>query len=474
MSIFSPDRPESPVRRSYPLLAWVVIIAAVVFLVWRSQIRRGEDRREIDLVLVEMQARLQVGFASLFPEQAGLLYEQVKNTLDRGSYSQRVRFAVLAGELAGPAEALKQLGHLQDEAQVDGEPSEPQAQVTRLLVRLYAGYEKEAEDGEALRPVLSGPEQAELRRPLRWFGDLALAPAGGPDAAARARVLAPAKRAAAVYGAVFGIGLLGAFAGMTLLVVFGALGIAGRLRDGLAGGPAYGGIYAETFALYLVLFPALGLALSRVPAGPAPLLVSGLAPLLSLAALAWPVLRGVPWRRVRQDIGWTAGREPALEPLAGLGCYLAALFLVAVVLVYYYFLMRLGLWHGPSPDETPAHPIVAYLARAGWWGWLQALVVAGIIAPVVEETMFRGVLYRHLREAGGRVGRVGSVLASALVVSFVFAVIHPYGLVGVPVLMALAFAFALAREWRGTLIPSMVAHGIHNSLLTLLFVLIMS
>jgi membrane protease YdiL (CAAX protease family) len=264
--------------------------------------------------------------------------------------------------------------------------------------------------------------------------------------------------------------LLGAFVGMILLIVFGALGIAGKLRGGLTGGPAYGGIYAETFAVYFVLFPALSLALSRVPAGPAPLLLSGVAPLLSLAALAWPVLRGVPWQQFRKDIGWNTGRQPALEPLLGVGCYLGALFFFVAVLAVYVILMALHLWHG----EMPAHPIVTYLARAGWWGFLQVVIVAGVIAPVVEETMFRGVLYRHLREATGPVGRVAGVLGSTLVVSFVFAVIHPYGLIGVPPLMGLAFAFTLAREWRGTLIPSMIAHGIHNSVLVLLFVLTMS
>jgi membrane protease YdiL (CAAX protease family) len=80
--------------------------------------------------------------------------------------------------------------------------------------------------------------------------------------------------------------------------------------------------------------------------------------------------------------------------------------------------------------------------------------------------MFRGVLYRHLRDATSSVGYVGSVLASALATSFVFAAIHPQGWIAVPALMSLAMAFTLAREWRGTLLPSMIAHGINNGLLT--------
>jgi membrane protease YdiL (CAAX protease family) len=90
------------------------------------------------------------------------------------------------------------------------------------------------------------------------------------------------------------------------------------------------------------------------------------------------------------------------------------------------------------------------------------LLLASVVAPIVEETMFRGVLYRHLREASCRWGSVLSILFSALASSFVFAAIHPQGWLGIPVLMALAIAFALAREWRRSLLPAMIAHGINN------------
>jgi membrane protease YdiL (CAAX protease family) len=56
-------------------------------------------------------------------------------------------------------------------------------------------------------------------------------------------------------------------------------------------------------------------------------------------------------------------------------------------------------------------------------------------------------------------------------VSFCFAVIHPQGFLAVPALMALAVAFTLMREWRGTVLPSMIAHGINNAVATLLLFL---
>jgi membrane protease YdiL (CAAX protease family) len=265
--------------------------------------------------------------------------------------------------------------------------------------------------------------------------------------------------------------------GFVLLVVLLVLLAVGRLRGGLTTGSLHGGVYAETFALYLLAFLGLSYGLSYVPAGDFRLLLSGAAAVGSLAVLAWPVLRGVPWRQVRQEIGWTAGRRPALEPLIGVCTYAAAL---PLVFVGFLFMLALKgaqeLVHGPpdpfGPSGAPGHPITAVVNHPSLWLWAQVVLVASVAAPLVEETMFRGVLYRHLREATGRLARPLSVAVGALVTSFVFAAIHPQGLLGVPVLMALALAFNLAREWRGTLIPAMVAHGINNGAVTLLLFLV--
>jgi len=184
---------------------------------------------------------------------------------------------------------------------------------------------------------------------------------------------------------------------------------------------------------------------------------------------------------VRTDVGLTLGRMPLLEPFAGVACYIMSLPVLAVGLI---IMLVLQAWQqslsggGPSPDDfnspvSPGHPIVVYLARGGWGLRLQVLFVASIVAPIVEETMFRGVLYRHLRELSCWIDRIASVIFSALVSSFIFAVIHPQGLVAVPMLMSLAFGFVMAREWRGTLLPGMVAHGINNGVVLMLSILIL-
>jgi membrane protease YdiL (CAAX protease family) len=40
--------------------------------------------------------------------------------------------------------------------------------------------------------------------------------------------------------------------------------------------------------------------------------------------------------------------------------------------------------------------------------------------------------------------------------------------------MALAFGFSLAREWRGTLVPAIVAHGLNNGMVGLLGMMLLS
>jgi membrane protease YdiL (CAAX protease family) len=305
--------------------------------------------------------------------------------------------------------------------------------------------------------------------------------------------------------------------GSALLTVMAILVYLRQVQLRFATGSPNSGIYAEAFAVWIVLFMGLGLVAVVVPTGPNRILVTGMLALSSLAALAWPVFRGVPWRTARQEIGlvWTdrtptrvvwsepddayasAGParasegagwitpftrlrvpRPLREVVFGFAGYVGTLPLLLTGILLTFGLMRLYKWVfgdagdplGIGPD--PAHPIAGFLLNADWWGRVQVILAASVGAPLVEETMFRGVLYRHLREATGRWGRGLSVLASAAVVSFLFAVVHPQGILAVPALMSLAIGFSLLREWRGTLVPSMIGHGLNNLMVTVLLLLI--
>src|SRR5262249_5350820 len=132
---------------------------------------------------------------------------------------------------------------------------------------------------------------------------------------------------------------------------------------------------------------------------------SGVAALLSLTALFWPRLRGLSWQQIRQAIGWTPGRGLLGGLGAGVATYVMALPLAAIGLIVTLILMTLT--HslpgagapGSSPQSVPEHPIVPIIPGSGLGLKLVILTLAAVIAPIVEETMFRGVFYRHLREA---------------------------------------------------------------------------
>jgi len=492
----SPPPAPQPRRSVVPtLLAWLVILGLVTFYVLRrdTQTDAARDKAEdrVGLLVMRMQARYFLGVRALLGPRS--IYEQAK-ALNTGTVEQRLRFIVLAGELAGPTEPLAQLHHLDQLLARQGQQLTPaQAAVRDSLERLYRDYERLRWNA----PSVARAERERLLESLGWFGELALAPptpavavAGGlagfvlerdaiPDAAARTHALAPAQRTTATILAAFGSGCLLGLAGVVGLIVFVVLVLKGKVSGNLHSETGNGGVYAETFALWLVLFAAFSFVGALLPADWPRLPLGGAAMLLSLAALAWPVLRGVSWREVRADVGLTLGRRPAVEPWCGVCCYGLALPLLGVGFLLTLLLLLVERALGGNgevsfrPSGGPSHPIVEVVARGDLFARLEVLFLACVVAPLVEETMFRGVLYRHLREATARCGPAWSFLLSATVVSFLFAVIHPQGLIAVPVLMALAYGFTIAREWRGSLVGSMVGHGLNNGLVMIVTMLAM-
>jgi membrane protease YdiL (CAAX protease family) len=473
---------EPAPKRGWWRLAWAIIIVMTVLAALGQAVVKETEHGQvaeskIGLILVEMQGRALVGAAhfSLMQESGQKIYEQAKG-INTGPLTQRLCFVTLAGELAGPEEARKQLAELDKLKAKHGVQDSMAPSATRVEGILRRLYLKPNEPGKR-GPAVSPAERAFLKSELGWYGDLALA--SSAPAEEREQVLASAERTfLTITGTVLFLVFCGVagLAGLILMLILFFLGV---LRGGLQGGSPGGLIYAETFALWMLLFTGLNVALVFLPEGMPRLPASGGVMLLSLVILAWPVMRGITWRQVRTDIGWTAGRRPLLEPLLGFGCYGMALPLLAIGVVMMLGLLALqnmasGTAPGTDnfgPSGAPAHPIVLAVATGDWWTRLQILVLVAVVAPIVEETMFRGVLYRHLREATRQV-RVGwSMLLSATVVSFIFAVVHPQGWIAVPPLMALSYAFCLAREWRGTLVPSMVAHGTNNGLLMLFLML---
>ena len=115
----APLHKDVPKKKGWTLLSWLVILGLVGFMVVRTLISgmpgEGEQQQlRLQEILFDLQARYLVGAASFIPSEREALYRQAKG-FDRGNWEQRLKFIVLAGELAGAQEAFDKALELQQE-----------------------------------------------------------------------------------------------------------------------------------------------------------------------------------------------------------------------------------------------------------------------------------------------------------------------------------------------------------------------
>jgi membrane protease YdiL (CAAX protease family) len=180
-----------------------------------------------------------------------------------------------------------------------------------------------------------------------------------------------------------------------------------------------------------------------------------ISPVASLVvALAWLALRYNG--RLAPVRGRRRGRasDVGIGVLVGIGCLLGQRLIVLVIAVA---ADRVGL---ELPVVQEAFRMIAQRPEAA-----PLLVLTTVVlAPVAEETIFRGILFQGLRARAGfwvaalmsaalftlaHLGEGGGWLASAVIISGIL----PLGLV-----------FAALVERRGSLLPSVVAHATYNAI----------
>jgi membrane protease YdiL (CAAX protease family) len=289
-----------------------------------------------------------------------------------------------------------------------------------------------------------------------WYGRLATSQVGADSAVVRPAVEAAAKRTAGTFFAVFGLCVPALIAGLVLFILFTAKWSNGTMRPRYAwGDPTDADALLEAFAVYLCAMAALTLG-SRFLPDRATLAWNGLLVAPIAMALAWGWMRGLTGRRLAKAVGWNPGRGIAREMFAGIVGYVAGIPLIAAAIVVCLFLAKFS--------GTPAsHPIEFEIENGGWDRVLLYLL-ACVFAPVVEELMFRGMLLRHLT------ARL-SWFVSAIIVSVIFASVHPQGWTAIPVLAAIGMVLAMVRVQRDTLVASMTAHALNNFLFITLLVI---
>jgi membrane protease YdiL (CAAX protease family) len=161
--------------------------------------------------------------------------------------------------------------------------------------------------------------------------------------------------------------------------------------------------------------------------------------------------------RVRARVPGRAG--PLRLIIAGIATWFAA---VPLVLVASLISSKLG-------SQGSSNPIIALIMEAARSGNILSTVVfyftLSVLAPLCEETLFRGFLYANLRRSMG-------VFPSMFFSAFLFAAFHLDVGAFIP-LFTLGCVFALTFEKNKSILPSMIAHGLWNggtfTLLLLLF-----
>jgi membrane protease YdiL (CAAX protease family) len=429
------------------LISWVIIFGLAGLIVFGNA-RAGESpatQRMLNDERARMSAMLAVYLkslrtdakTSLVREQMSVLIKQMES--DARTANDKIRVAILAGETLGADAALKRLDEI----------SEAGTAETADILVLQAIY------GQAPGKV-DAEEKTDLIQRHGYLGRVATA-FGVPADKEPRKTLESEAFWFTMKLSVLGVGLmilLGlSVAGFILGVVWY---YRGKIRNAYVSTVSWSSPFLEAFALYLVLYVGLGLALRSV--GPISLHWTWLALVILPVVWGWTVLRGTNSEQRRQAFGWHRGRGFWREVGAGVGGYLAGLVVIAIGCLLTLLLVQIT-------GTRAASPIVNELG-GGPWRLVGVYALSCIFAPFMEETMFRGLLFHHLRQRW-------SWVVSAALVSVVFAMLHPQGWVAIPALTSIAFVLAGLREWRGSLIAPMAAHAFSNGLVLTLALLLL-
>jgi membrane protease YdiL (CAAX protease family) len=492
-------------------ISWILIAGFTVFILGSTTVQQFGEKESVteasagDLMQINLQAKMIVGQKSLLATAERLatvepaieaqteegaeadgeanvgdeaeeveaeftLPETDLSALDTGSYEQRLCYCGLVNEVDGPEAALEYLDDLETKvAEHDFERSDAQLEMESSVRSLMENYQ----DGNLSQDILDQPQQQQLKDRLGFSGELLLNPAGsGTETRAALATQSQTAAVAAVVFLVMAI-LFFLFGIVSLLFILTYVLTGSSPSQFIATNNAHNA-YVETFALWLIVFFGLQMLvghLELLKTNEQRMIANPIFFFGSLIVLLWPMLRGVPASEVFADIGWTP-KKFFRNTFLSVAAYAAWLPAVLVGGFIVFVLMQLA----PMPTAVgefavpamPGHPIQEMLSGGDMLTWVTVVIAACVAAPIVEETMFRGVLYRHLRGLSMKYGKEVSIIFSAVVNGFIFASLHPQGILVVPLLTTLAIGFSFVREWRDSLWTSILMHAFNNSMVTLL------
>lgn len=156
------------------------------------------------------------------------------------------------------------------------------------------------------------------------------------------------------------------------------------------------------------------------------------------------------WKNI--DFGWPEGSNPVVVTMVSV---------LAAILLY---LLALGITSFYGERKTD----LDILIESSIYTRIATAFVAVVTAPLVEEVIYRGLLYRTLEKAAG----MGVAIAF---VSLLFAGVHVFqyrnNIAVILAITLLSFTLTVSRAVTGKLVPAFIIHLVFNGIQSVLIVL---
>ncbi len=271
----------------------------------------------------------------------------------------------------------------------------------------------------------------------------------------RNKLLLEAKHRTLFFSMLLAIAAIFLFFGGILFLVFIFKAFSGTLKLNFNTSKIRSILILETFVLYLFCMNLIFLTSKlSFPSINQQLYLTGFGTLSLILLISWPKFFGESFSKIRQ----TTGLE-FISPIKFIKnvllapTFVAACWPIFILIIFIYQILLNFFNVNISSAEHPVVPI--FIASNSNTVIFLLFLFAVIIAPIVEEIMFRGVLYSWLRT---KLGALNSIMISALI----FASVHPQGAVGIIPLMLIGCILGFLREWRGNLVACVIAHATVN------------
>jgi membrane protease YdiL (CAAX protease family) len=162
-------------------------------------------------------------------------------------------------------------------------------------------------------------------------------------------------------------------------------------------------------------------------------------------AICWAVVTKLGSRPFRASLGWSWGRHRVWYWIVFSGCTLLAIQILSQVLIRF-------LPERESPFDQ--------LLKSSQQVRIAVAILAVFTAPVVEEVVYRGVLFSALRK------RIG-VTATVVIVTLMFAGVHVFqnrgAWVSITGLAVLSLILTVTRAKTKSLLPCILIHTLNNA-----------